>query len=350
MTGFIKKNIFRNRLLGDATFQKEREKRIEEFSQQIGYIKKSNCYYCEKEFDFRLGSSIGMFCSRECYNQSISIPQKECVVCNKLYTPDRSTKDRWEKSRFCSVDCQTKSKIKGKYSPCGYCKSPVWTRPSEMNNNRFCSKRCHALSKKGRHPKATRKGYRAEREARKELEAQGYLTMRNFLSWGASDVLAIGDAHMRFIQSKSSKYWYKPSAYSKDVKRLLSYNVPSYATKELWMRTDYKGWRKYLVTENSIKPLEQSDLDNVSKRKLGEIKIYERGLIPFQHPKKIADCIVEIDRDKKKVNIFQCHNSKDKTRIENELSWLNDEFMCTFAVVNNEQELKILLENLEKAN
>lgn len=290
------------------------------------------CLNCNKEFIYYLGYTFGKFCCRECYNNYVKIPEKECVVCGKLYVPDKGNKIKWNKSKYCSMECLHKGRITGKYVECSYCKKPKWLNKYREKNSitkkYYCSKSCIALSKKGHSGmKYYKKGYRAEAECRKILENEGYLTIRNFLSWGIFDIVAIGKDHVRFIQVKSSKKYNKLSSYKKDIDNILKFNVPEFATKELWTRIDRHGWKKYLITEN-IKFLEDEDLSKLNKLSNNEIIIVSERFKDIK-PNMINDMIVIIDKKNKDVKFIDCSGKLDLDKYQ----WLNDEFIIKLSTI-----------------
>ena len=81
---------------------------------------------------------------------------------------------------------------------------------------------------------AKAKGARAERRARKLLEATGYYCIKAGGSLGLFDLVAIGSADCRFIQVKSgTKY---ASAVEREQIQLMK--LPFWATKEIWRYPD----------------------------------------------------------------------------------------------------------------
>jgi len=296
---------------------------------------KANCLSCNKEFDFYLGNKKGLFCSRECYNKFVAIPKKECVICGKIYTPDKSNKERWDKSKYCSIKCLNESKFKGRYVKCSYCKKDCWKTPYSLKTKKkhFCSKRCYNSSLRGKSTlKFYRKGYKAEHEAIKSLEKEGYIALRNFLSWGTFDIVAIGLNHIRFIQCKSSRKFNNLSIYKKDINNILSYNVPDYATKELWVRVDYQGWKKYLIS-NKIEKLDEDNLPKTNK-----VLLIGESLAHFY--RKLNNLIIEIDRKTNKVKFIQTgiNNEIERAKLLSDYAWLSNEFVCSYEIIGGRNE------------
>jgi Holliday junction resolvase len=95
------------------------------------------------------------------------------------------------------------------------------------------------------------RGRDAEYRIRKELEAQGYQTIRTAGSHGWSDVIAWNENETRFIQSKTWSTKYKPS-YTNERRKLEKIVLPPEATAELWIRKmRQKGWADQIVVQST---------------------------------------------------------------------------------------------------
>lgn len=112
--------------------------------------KNAICKNCSKPFIYDNTNRAGVFCSRECYRESIKISTKICLVCGKEYTPDRGTKDRWDESKYCSIDCLNKSKFKGSFVKCSNCGKELWRTPKDLKKRKhfWCSLECEREVKK----------------------------------------------------------------------------------------------------------------------------------------------------------------------------------------------------------
>jgi len=76
---------------------------------------------------------------------------KECLFCHKDFVkPIYTSKKQWEKSRYCSIYCSSKSKENKKIAICDYCKKEFNTRPSHFKRKitHFCSQKCYSLYRK----------------------------------------------------------------------------------------------------------------------------------------------------------------------------------------------------------
>ncbi len=198
------------------------------------------------------------------------IPEKKCIICGKLYIPER--KSRWEKSKYCSLDCLNKSKFKGKYIKCKICNKEVWTEPSEIKK-KYCSKKCHnialARTSKGKNnpnwkdgicvtPKKLagvgkgnagyRKGKYYERKTRKILEKEGYYTIRSAASKGVWDIVAIREDNVKLIQVKAGTSARK----KQEIENMRQFKVPIYVSKELWFFYNPRKPPKIDIIERNI--------------------------------------------------------------------------------------------------
>ncbi len=310
----------------------------------------AKCLTCGREFSYYLGHTAGKFCSKECYNKFVAIPKKECVICGKLYKPDKGNKERWDKSKYCSLECANKGKIKGKLINCNYCGAPIWIAPYDerIKKHHFCSKRCFNLFKKGKHIKKNYlKGYRAEYKAKKELEKKGYIVVRNFLSWGVWDLCAIGIDHIRFIQVKSTCS--EKTSFSPAIKKLIGYAEPPFATKELWVHVDYKGWKKFQIVGDTYEKLDENNLPCSKLRKESIIIVSES---PFGlGQRRVNDFITVIDPFSRKIYLIQAKAKKLSQNARNRLKTqdystsqlLNGKFKAEFHIITNLEELKQVL-------
>lgn len=89
------------------------------------------------------------------------------------------------------------------------------------------------------------KGSRRERQAKKELEAQGYMVIKAGGSLGLFDLIAIppldtGLEHIKLIQVKGSKDGYVVPGEKKKIKKLRLWDF-YFVDKEIWSYTDRKG-------------------------------------------------------------------------------------------------------------
>lgn len=298
----------------------------------------ATCLICNTKFSYYVGYGFGKYCCRKCYLEAVKIPSKECIICRKVYTPYTSYKPKWDRSKFCSIECANIGKFKGEYVKCSYCGDLVWKNPQRLKNNinNYCSVRCHNNSLKGKSTlKMYKKGYRAEAEVMKELKNEGYMVIRNFLSWGVFDLCAIGLNHVRFIQVKSSSKVPPLSTYKKDIINIIGYVVPEFCTKELWIKSNHKGWKKYIVNDQTLEVFNNNYLENLPKVINKEIVVTER--LANIHPKVINDSIILIDSLNKTIEFIQSRpnnlTSEQLDKIKDNLKELNDEFMCSFKVI-----------------
>lgn len=218
-----------------------------------------NCKTCGILFYYQPSRSKGIYCSKHCDIEDKKIPTKYCIVCNKEYTPDRSESKRWNSSKYCSNDCMTKAKFKGKYSDCKVCGKKYWIRPSreKTRNNSFCSKKCWAVWQKdsmlgennphwkgglvkirkkqagiwGKGNAHYRKGKYYERKTRKMLEKDNYYTIRSGASKGIFDIVGIRKNDIRLIQVKGGNSFLSPA----EKKAIKDFDAPDCASKEAWL-------------------------------------------------------------------------------------------------------------------
>lgn len=79
--------------------------------------------------------------------------------------------------------------------------------------------------------RSKRRGRYYERQARKQLEAAGYLVTAAAGSLGLFDLVAIGQSDVRCVQVKGGKY---PRLPGKERRALLALQVPPSVRKEFW--------------------------------------------------------------------------------------------------------------------
>lgn len=84
-------------------------------------------------------------------------------------------------------------------------------------------------------------GRESEYKAQRELEAEGYCTIRAAGSKGKIDVLAWNATETRFIQVKT--FLTKAGSYAADIKAIEGLSFPPGSTVELWVRQRGRpGW------------------------------------------------------------------------------------------------------------
>lgn len=94
-------------------------------------------------------------------------------------------------------------------------------------------------------------GRAAEYLAQRELEAEGWFTVRAAGSKGAVDIVAWRAERVCFLQIKT--FQDRPGSYAKDVQQLSDIMLPPNATAELWIRQHRaRKWHsKIVVKENA---------------------------------------------------------------------------------------------------
>lgn len=97
-------------------------------------------------------------------------------------------------------------------------------------------------------PTRYQRGRDNEYRAQRELEADGYTTIRSAGSHGTADVIAWNATSIRFIQIKS--FIKRMTDYTKDIAQLTELVTPPNATRELWIRQQgQRGWlEKRIIT------------------------------------------------------------------------------------------------------
>ncbi len=84
-------------------------------------------------------------------------------------------------------------------------------------------------------------GYRAERTARKSLEAEGYTVIRSAKSGGPFDLVAFNRAHFRLIQVKVVT-GSSAAFMSNECVKLQNIPSPNNCMYEIWVWEKAKGW------------------------------------------------------------------------------------------------------------
>lgn len=173
----------------------------------------------------------------------------KCKYCNKemLRKPSRIKKN---KTHYCSVQCywlHQKETMKGKNNPNyknGGMKKNCLTCNTEFTtyhkNKKYCSHKCaRTINLKG-------KGARYERQAKKELQEQGYTVTRSSASLGVFDLIAFNNEKLRLIQIKSTMNLKSSieGLYKKDLTQMQEVESPPNSVKELWCWRNRKGWEK----------------------------------------------------------------------------------------------------------
>jgi len=88
---------------------------------------------------------------------------------------------------------------------------------------------------------AYERGRDAEYRVQRELEAQGFQTLRTAGSHGALDVQAWNDRMLRFIQVKT--FQKRKGTYKDDLKKIDNLILPPHSQAELWVRQmGQRGW------------------------------------------------------------------------------------------------------------
>ena len=96
------------------------------------------------------------------------------------------------------------------------------------------------------------KGARNEARCKKELIEDGYqvesvkrLRYGPTDFWGIFDVIAVSSEQIRFIQVKSNRReerWLR--------ERIRAFRCPDSCSKEVCVNYDYKGWKKWRITDD----------------------------------------------------------------------------------------------------
>lgn len=76
------------------------------------------------------------------------MPQGTCRICSKeFYVKPSHLKRGWGK--YCSIECRTKSQLKGEFKDCFICSNQTWRTPRELKKSRsgkfFCNKSCQTI-------------------------------------------------------------------------------------------------------------------------------------------------------------------------------------------------------------
>ena len=217
----------------------------------------SQCLTCNKTFSYWSSHSKGLFCSKTCDIKYKEIKKKQCVICGKDYVPDKGNKDKWNKSKYCSLNCLNESKFKGSFKRCSNyrCYNLVWITPKRITKRgkNFCSSECWGKYMVNRimGNKNYIRGRSAEYECIHILENKGYHCVRSGASLGVADIIAINSNEIRVIQSKLSKN--EKYTFPKiDRIKFESLVVPNNVIKELWVKVVRKGWKIYEIKEDKV--------------------------------------------------------------------------------------------------
>lgn len=84
-------------------------------------------------------------------------------------------------------------------------------------------------------------GYRAELEARHILEGESSLVIRSAASKGPFDLVAFTPTSCRLIQIKRHDVG-RPNPTKAELEALGDLKVPSFVTKEIWVKVKRDGW------------------------------------------------------------------------------------------------------------
>ena len=87
-------------------------------------------------------------------------------------------------------------------------------------------------------------GYRAEREAKKRLESNGYYVIASRGSHGLFDLCAISFDNIKLIQVKVIPCG-STNKFEKDKKRIKDFRTCPFVEKELWVYEKRRGWHYY---------------------------------------------------------------------------------------------------------
>ena len=87
-------------------------------------------------------------------------------------------------------------------------------------------------------------GYRAEREAKKMLERNGYYVMASRGSHGLFDLCAISPDNIKLIQIKVIPYG-ETKQFKEDQVRIKSFRTAPFVQKELWIYEKRLGWHYF---------------------------------------------------------------------------------------------------------
>jgi len=91
-----------------------------------------------------------------------------------------------------------------------------------------------------------RRGIEKERQAKHELEKEGYLVVRARGSFGKFDLIALNTEHIKLVQVKRVKGKY--ASFVHEIKEIKDFvNHPNNTVKELWIWFDHKGWTKRII-------------------------------------------------------------------------------------------------------
>ena len=103
------------------------------------------------------------------------------------------------------------------------------------------------------------RGRNFEYEIKKILTEKGYFCVRSASSKTCSDLICLNDKEVLLIQAKRSK---KPISdrsilthYDSDIVKLQSLTVCPNVFKQLWVKVDRKGIRKYNILKDKLWPI-----------------------------------------------------------------------------------------------
>jgi hypothetical protein len=198
---------------------------------------------------------------------------KTCPVCGKEFHPTRKEYKTCSTKCGCQIRGGQRMLAKRLRLFCDNCGKEILRKAKTMKDkeNFFCDRKCyaeykqkntigpknsnwkggisHAYQNKTRHGRGNRlyrKGRYYENRVRKELEADGYYTIRSAGSHGLWDVIAIRQDRIRLIQVKAGDPPRK-----EERMRMAEFNKhPKIATKEIWRfvggtKKEISIWHKF---------------------------------------------------------------------------------------------------------
>lgn len=101
--------------------------------------RRRTCARCGTAFD-GIGSTVGKFCSRQCYMDSRD-KRTTCAVCSKPLAQSML--------RYCSHTCRDEGRRTLEQKPCETCGKPMKVQPHKFESQRFCSHACKNESLRG---------------------------------------------------------------------------------------------------------------------------------------------------------------------------------------------------------
>ena len=87
-------------------------------------------------------------------------------------------------------------------------------------------------------------GYRAEREAFKLLEQDGYLPIRSAGSHGLFDLVGVSAQNIKLIQIMVIGFD-EQRTFNKEREEITRFAVMPFVRKELWVYEKHRGWHYY---------------------------------------------------------------------------------------------------------